>query len=325
MADVYITSASTNFVVIDEPVSSPAFRTIRRLRRRKLAVVCFAIIVTLYLIGIFAPWIAPYGYSEQNLDISFQGPSWEHPFGTDRNGRDMMSRSIFAMRTTVVVTLATIATGGIMLPLTLGMLAGYRRGMTDSIIMRAGEILSALPGLPMLVLINVSLRPRFVDFIESVEDRIGTSWFTDTGFADYFLIFFVLSLFGWVGGARLIRTQVFTLRGADYVTAAEAFGASTPRILFRHLLPGVLPLIIVGLSAGLGAIAVAEIGLTFIGVGIQPPNPSFGALITDGAPRSVFENHPQLLLVPGGIVCLLILSFNLLGDAVNDVLTSKHR
>lgn len=321
----YVDTSSMTEYVEEQPAPSPGFRTIRRLMRRKLAVVCLIVIVTLYLIGIFAPWIAPYGYAEQNLDASFQGPSWEHPFGTDRNGRDMMSRCMFAMQTTVAITLATILTGGIMLPLTLGMLAGYRRGMTDSIIMRTGEILSALPGLPMLVLITVSLRPRFVGWVENIEEKIGTNWFTDTGFADYFLIFFVLSLFGWVGGARLIRTQVFTLRGADYVTAAEAFGAGTPRILFRHLLPGVLPLIVVGLSAALGAIALAEIGLTFIGVGIQPPHPSFGALIADGSPRSVFENHPQLLLIPGGVVCLLILSFNLLGDALNDVLTTRNR
>jgi ABC-type dipeptide/oligopeptide/nickel transport system permease subunit len=304
---------------------SPGFRTLRKLLKRPLAVTCLIVIITLYMVGILAPWIAPYGYAEQNLDISFQGPSMEHPFGTDRNGRDLMSRTIWAMRTTVVVTLATICTGGILLPLTLGMLAGYRRGMTDSVIMRTGEILASLPGLPMLILINATLRPRFVDWAENLGEKIGTTWFTDSGFADYFLIFFVLSLFGWVGGARLIRTQTLTLRGADYVRAAESFGASTPRILFRHLLPGVMPLIILGLSAGLGAIALAEIGLTFIGVGIQPPQPSFGALIADGSPRTVFENHPELLLVPGTVVILLLLSFNLLGDAMNDVMTSKHR
>lgn len=313
------------YVPIDTPSTSPAFRTVRRLLTRKLAVVCLLVIVTFYVVGIFAPFLAPYGYSDQNLDLSFQGPSWAHPFGTDRNGRDLLSRCMFAMRTTTVVTLATVATGGVLLPLTLGMLAGYRRGFTDAIIMRIGEILSSLPGLPMLVLINVSLRPRFVDWVEAFEGWLGTTWFTDTGFADYFLIFFVLSLFGWVGGARLIRTQVFTLRGAEYVRAAESFGASTPRILFRHLLPGVMPFIIVGLSASLGSIALAEIGLTFIGVGIQPPNPSFGALITDGSSRSVFENHPQLLLIPGAVVIALVLAFNLLGDALNDVLTSKHR
>ncbi len=313
-----------DYVVVEES-RSPGGRTLRRLLRRKLAVVCLSIIVVLYGAGALAPFIAPYGYAEQNLDISFQGPSLDHPFGTDRNGRDLMSRSMFAMRTTVVVTLATVATGGILLPLTLGMLSGYRRGLTDSAIMRTGEILSSLPGLPMLVLINVTLRPRFVDWVEGFEDRLGTHWFTDTGFANYFLIFFVLSLFGWVGGARLIRSQVFMLRNADYVLAAESFGASTWRVLFRHLLPGVMPLIIVGISASLGSIALAEIGLTFIGVGIQPPNPSFGALITDGAPRTVFQHHPQLLLVPGGVVALLILSFNLLGDAANDVITSRSR
>ena len=313
-----------DYLVLEES-ASPAWRTFRRLFRRKLAIVCLAVIVVLYGVGALAPVIAPYGYAEQNLDISFEGPTFDHPLGTDRNGRDLLSRSIFAMRTTVVVTLATVATGGILLPLTLGMLSGYRRGPTDSIIMRTGEILSSLPGLPMLVLINVTLRPRFVDWVEGVEGWLGTNWFTDTGFADYFLIFFVLSVFGWVGGARLIRSQVFTLRNADYVLAAEAFGASTWRVLFRHLLPGVMPIIIVGLSASLGSIALAEIGLTFIGVGIQPPNPSFGALITDGAPRTVFQNHPQLLLIPGGVVALLILSFNLLGDALNDVITSRSR
>jgi ABC-type dipeptide/oligopeptide/nickel transport system permease subunit len=164
-----------------------------------------------------------------------------------------------------------------------------------------------------------------VEWAEDLGEKVGTTWFTDSGFADYFLIFFVLSLFGWVGGARLIRTMTLTLRGADYVRAAESFGASTPRILFRHLLPGVMPLIILGLSAGLGTIALAEIGLTYIGVGIQPPQPSFGALIADGSPRTVFENHPELLLVPGTVVVLLLLSFNLLGDAMNDVMTSKHR
>lgn len=312
-------------VALEAGAATPGFRTIRRLLRRPLAVICIVIIVTLYSVGIFAPWIAPYGYATQNLNISFEGPSMDHPLGTDRNGRDLLSRTIWAMRTTVIVTAATIAAGGIVLPLTLGMLAGYRRGMTDSVIMRSGEILASLPGLPMLILINVTLRPRFVDWCENLGEKIGTTWFTDSGFADYFLIFFVLSMFGWVGGARLIRTQTLALRNADYVRAAESFGASTPRILFRHLLPGVMPLIIVGLSAGLGAIALAEIGLTFIGVGIQPPHPSFGALIADGSPRTVFEHHPELLLVPGTVIVLLLLSFNLLGDALNDVLTSRHR
>ncbi len=300
-------------------------RAIRHLLRKKIAVVCLIVIAAFYVIGILAPWIAPYGYSEQNLDLSFDGPSWAHPFGTDRNGRDVLSRNMFAARTTVIVTLATVSTGSILLPLTFGMLAGYRGGWIDATINRIGEILASMPGLPMLILINVTLRPRVVSWVENVEDLVGWSWMTRSGFADYFLIFFVLSLFGWVTGARLIRAQVLTLRGSEFILAAEASGASTKRVLFQHLLPNILPLVVVGLSASLGAIAGTEIALTFLGVGIQPPHPSFGALITDGASRSVLENHPELLLVPALTVASLVFAFNLLGDALNDVLTPRSR
>jgi peptide/nickel transport system permease protein len=304
---------------------SPWGRAIRRLLRKRIAVACLIVIAIFFSCGIFAPWVAPHGYADQDLDNSFAGPSWEHPLGTDRNGRDTLSRNIFAARTTTVVTLATLSTGFVLLPLTLGMLAGYRRGWVDALIMRMGEILSSLPGLPMLVLINATLRPRFVDGVERVEDWIGTNALTSSGFADYFLIFFVLSLFGWVGGARLIRTQVMTLGDSEYILSARASGASTMRILFSHILPNVMPLVVVGASAALGAIALTEIGLTFLGVGIQPPHPSFGALITEGASRIVLENHPQLLLVPALVVGSMIFAFNLLGDSMNDVLTPRAR
>jgi ABC-type dipeptide/oligopeptide/nickel transport system permease subunit len=309
----------------DPPATSPTMRAVRRLLRKKIAVACICFIALFYAVGILAPLVAPYSYSDQDLDASFQGPSWAHPLGTDRLGRDTLSRNIHAMRTTVIVTAATVATGSILLPLTLGMIAGYRRGFADALINRTGEILASLPGLPMLVLINATMRPRFVEWVEDVEGVVGWDGMSESGFADYFLIFFVLSLFGWVGGARLIRTQVLTLRRSEYVIAAEMNGASTLRILFRHLLPGVLPLVIVGASASLGAIAAAEVGLTFLGVGVQPPQPSFGALITEGASRIALDHHPQLLLVPGSIVMVSIFTFNLLGDALNDVLTPRAR
>lgn len=298
-------------------------RSLRRLLRRKLAVICLVVIAVFYSAGILAPVVAPYSYTHQNLDLSFGGPSLHHPFGTDRNGRDMLSRTIFAARTTVIVTAATFATGFVLLPVTLGMIAGYRRGFADALINRTGEILASLPGLPMLVLINSTMRPRFEDAVSSFEDLIHYHALTSSGFADYFLIFGVLSLFGWVGGARLVRTQVLTLRGSEFILAAEASGASTRRVLFQHILPNIMPLVIVGASSSLGSIALSEIGLTFLGVGIQPPHPSFGALITDGAARSVLENHPELLIVPATVVASLIFAFNLLGDALNDVFTSR--
>ncbi|MDP9236896.1 MAG: ABC transporter permease [Chloroflexota bacterium] len=300
-------------------------RSVRKLLRKRIAVACLAVIALFYVVGAFAPLIAPYGYASQNLDLSFNGPSLHHPLGTDRNGRDSLSRNIYAARTTVIVTVATVATGFVLLPVTLGMLAGYRRGFVDAAINRTGEILGSMPGLPMLVLINVTMRPRFDRWLVHVEDGIHYHGLTSSGFADYFLIFFVLSLFGWVSGARLIRAQVLTLRESEFILAAEASGASTGRILWQHILPNIMPIVIVGASAGLGGIAGTEIALTFLGVGIQPPHPSFGALITDAAPRTVLQNHPQLLLVPATIVASLIFAFNLLGDALNDVFTSRAR
>jgi ABC-type dipeptide/oligopeptide/nickel transport system permease subunit len=319
-------------------------RASRRLMRKRIAVACLAVILSIYTLGILAPWIAPYGYSEQNLDASFEGPSSAHWLGTDRNGRDTLSRNLYAARTTVIVTIATVATGSVLLPLSLGLLAGYRGGWIDELINRIGEILASLPGLPMLLLIAVTLRPRVTGWLEDVESVLIADWMkpgmeflrlcgtadaiatcdhplTDSAFDDYFLIFFILSLFGWVGGMRLIRAQTLTLRGSEYVLAARASGASTARILYQHLLPNTLPLMVVGISASLGAVAGSEIALTFLGVGIQPPGASFGALINDGASRIALEHHPALLLVPGIIVASLIFAFNLLGDAVNDVIT----
>jgi ABC-type dipeptide/oligopeptide/nickel transport system permease subunit len=319
------TAASAAEPTFDVHGESLTRRTIRRVLRSRVAVACLIVITLFYTVGILAPYVAPYGYSEQNLDLSFDGPSLEHPLGTDRNGRDMLSRVIYATRTTAIVTIATVATGFIVLPVTLGLLAGYRGGTVDWVINRVGEILASMPGLPMLILITATIRPRFNDGVEKVQDWVGWDFLTESAFSDYFIIFLVLSLFGWVGGMRLVRTQVLGLRTSEFVLAARASGASTWRILFQHLLPNVLPLVIVGASASLGGIALTEIGLTFLGVGIQPPHASFGALITDGASRVALDNHPQLLIVPAVAVASLIFAFNLLGDVLNTVVTSRSR
>ena len=300
-------------------------RALRRLLHKKIAVICIVAITLFYAVGLLAPLIAPYGYNDQNLDLSFHGPTLHHILGNDRLGRDTLSRNMFAARTTVVVTLATLATGFIILPVLLGLLAGYRGGFVDALINRGGEILASLPGLPMLVLISATMRPRFNRWIADVEGVVHWHGLTSSGFSDYFLIFGVLSLFGWVSGMRLIRAQVLTLRRSEYVLAAEASGASTWRVLRQHLLPNVMPLIVVSASASLGAIAGSEVALTFLGVGVQPPHASFGALITDGASRIALEHHPELLLVPGAVIATLIFAFNLLGDALNDVFTPGAR
>jgi peptide/nickel transport system permease protein len=300
----------------------PLAVAMRRLLRKKVAVAALAFIAVFYFCGVFAPWVAPHSFTDQDLDNVLQGPSWEHPFGTDRLGRDMLSRVIWASRTTVVVTVATLVTGGIILAVGLGLLAGYVGGKVDTAVMRLGDVLFALPGLPMLIMINATLgdRVRGMGWLKTLEDTLRIE-----GFPDYVLIFGALSLFSWVGGARVIRSQVLALRETEYVQAARAMGASTARIIVHHLLPNVSNIVIVSLSASLGAIATTEIALTWFGVGIQPPTPSFGAMLFEGGSIRTLQADPHLLLVPAAVVAALIFSFNLLGDALTDILTPHAR
>jgi ABC-type dipeptide/oligopeptide/nickel transport system permease subunit len=315
-------AVGTHDVAAPGPSRSPFGLAVRRLLRKKIAVLALAYIAVFYFCGLFAPVVAPQSYTKQDLDHVSEGPSLSHPLGTDPLGRDMLSRVIWASRTTVIVTVATLVTGGLVLSVSLGLLAGYLGGIVDTAIMRVGDVFFALPGLPMLILINATVKPKVVDqaWIKDLE-----GWLRVDGLPDYLVIFGALSLFAWVGGARVIRSQILALRETDYVVAARAMGASVWRVIFRHLLPNVSNIIIVSLSAGLGGIAGTEIALTWFGVGIQPPTPSFGTMLYEGGSIRTLQAYPHLLLVPGAVVAALIFSFNLLGDALTDILTPRAR
>ena len=291
----------------------------RRLRRKKLAMVSLVIIAVIYGAGIFAPLLAPYSYTQTNLDIPRQGPSREHPLGTDTLGRDMLSRAMYSARTTLIVTTAVVLSGSLIIGNGLGLLSGYRGGWVDSLIMRVGDVFSSLPGLVMLILINATLGSRVTEAVRGLEGMTGLSGLVASGLPSYLLVFSAMSLFFWVGTARLIRAQILQLRERDFITAAEALGASPGRVIKSHLLPNVAFLIILQISATLGGIAGSEIVLTWFGVGVQPPAASFGAMLFEGSGTRTFQENPHLLLVPGGIVTLLLFAFSLLGDALNDV------
>ncbi len=254
-----------------------------------------------------------------------EGPSWDHFFGTDRNGRDLFSRALFSARTTLVFSVLAFLFGNAFLGLGLGLLAGYKGGKVDALIMRIGDVILGIPGLLVLIVISASLREQWTEWWESVGAFIGTDFFIDQGIDHITLLFFALSFTGWVLTARFVRAQTLALRETEFILAAESIGAGTTRILIRHLFPSVLPWIIVGMSASLGAAAGAEVGLTFLGLGIQPPTSSFGAMIATAGGVTTFQLHPHMLLVPGVIIALLIYSFNLLGDAVNDVVNPRGR
>ena len=318
----------------------PARRTVKgrnqlvmafgRLRRKRLGMIALTIICLIYLAGIFAPALDTHGYSDTNLRKVQQGPDTENFLGTDRLGRDTYSRLLWGIQTTVIVTVATLLTGALFLGLTLGLIAGYFRGAADTLIARAGELVSAFPDILLIILLAATVRPRVLDFVRSFEDNSGISGLISSGFVDFVVIGIALLPLSWFGTMRLVRGQVLQLRDADYVEAARAMGTSTPGILFRHILPNVISPLIVTVSFGMGAVAGTEIALSFFGLGVQPPRPSIGVMIAEATGRgstatSVLTQHPEQLLAPIAVVWLLIFSWNILGDALTDVFNPRSR
>ena len=304
---------------------APSFRVLRRLSRRPVAVVAVLVILSIYTAGILAPFVAPYGFSEADFAHRFAAPSLDHPLGTDLLGRDTLSRAIWSAQTTLIISATSVLAGGLALGVTMGMLAGYRGGRLDAFIMRLADALYSVPTILLLLIINATLKDKVNDLFGNIEDATGIGGLASSGMPSYFLVFGALSIFGWVGIARLVRSQVLSLRETDYVLAARAAGASTARILFRHLLPNLTNLLTVAITLSLGAVAGAEVGLTFLGIGVQDPHPSFGAMIFQGAGLTTLRAHPTLIMVPAVAVASLMLSFNLLGDALTDVLSPRRR
>lgn len=308
----------------------------RRLRQKKIAMTMISIIVVIYATGILAKPISTHSYSETDLFHTQEGPSRDHILGTDRLGRDLFTRVVWGVQTTVILTIITVGTGGIILGVTLGMVAGYFGGKADAVIMRVGEVVAAFPGILLVILIAATLRPRIVGWTRDFEDWSNfPDWspfggLVESGFVDYFVVAIALLPFAWYGMMRLVRGQVLAIRNADYIEAARAVGVSTPRLLFSHILPNITGTIIVTASAGMGAIAGSELVLSFLGIGVQPPRPSLGFMISDVSGRgtavvSVIQNHPEQLLAPIAVIWLLIFSWSLLGDALNDVFNPRTR
>jgi ABC-type dipeptide/oligopeptide/nickel transport system permease subunit len=303
------------------------WRQARVLLRKKVAMVSLTFILIFYFCGIFAPLIAPYDPNEQPRPLTAElrnaGPSADHLLGTDALGRDILSRVFYAARTTLIFTLIVVLTGGVLIGLTLGLLAGYRGGWVDTVIMRVGEVLAGIPTLILMLAITAAFRSRITDFAFDLADNTWLSVEDARTVVQLGVLVLAAIPFAWIGSARLVRSQVLSIRESTYIESAEAVGASTKRILFRHIFPGVLPIFVVGLSAGMAGIALAEVSLSFLGLGIDPPASSFGSLIADGAGPRTFQNNPHLLLAPGIPVVLFFLSWNLLGDALVDVLEPR--
>jgi ABC-type dipeptide/oligopeptide/nickel transport system permease subunit len=271
----------------------------RRLIRNRLAVIGLVIVVTFLALAIFAPLIAPYGESEVvDARLARQAPSWTWPMGLDANGRDIFSRLLYGARVSLLVgVVAQVIV--LLIGLPVGAMAGYHSGWIGDVIMRIVDVIYAIP-LVLLVMLFLN-------------------WW-GSGLTNIFL---ALGIVGWVTMARLVRAQFLTLREQEYVKASRVSGAGGRYIVARHLLPNSLTPIIVALTFGIPEAIFLESAISFVGVGIQPPQASWGQMVGEGSRLGYIQSDPHMLLFPVLAIGLTMLGFTFLGDGLRDALDPK--
>jgi peptide/nickel transport system permease protein len=285
--------------------------TWRRFRKHRLAVIGMAIIVGLFVFSYLGPLLTPYGAIDiptedyaacRNLGLMERCPNGLHLLGTDTSARDYMTRLMQAGRVSltlaIVVTLLSQTLGTV-----IGGISGYLGGWVDSTIMRGVDFLLTLPLIPLLLVMYMMIPPAAVPGGSIV------------------VITFVLVVFGWMGTSRLVRGTVLSLRNQEFTEASKALGASSPRIISRHMLPNSLAPVIVAATLGVGGIVILEAALSFLGFGVQPPQPSWGNMLRD-VQTQMFE-EPLKVFYPGALIFLTSLSFNFVGDALRDALDPR--
>ena len=294
---------------------------LRRLSHNKTAMFGLVLILLFTFVGVFGEAVAPFDPLRQDLYAIATPPDMTHWFGTDELGRDMFSRILTGARTAMLVaTMVTFVAAG--LGTIIGLISAYAGGWIDTVLMRFADLLLAFPSFLLAAFINATLRPPYQNQMDRLSDATGISMFSGKAFVDYTLIFGALALVSWSGYARLIRGQVLSLREQEFVEAARSVGASTRIILFRHILPNSFAPIVVAISVNFGNAILAESALSFLGVGIQPPTPSWGQMIN--ANLDQWRYNPHLVMAPGIALALLILAFNFFGDGVADALNPRR-
>ena len=290
--------ATTEALGLEEHGLSQTALAWRRFRRHKLAMASLVLLLFIALVTIFAGVVAPYGFSEQHLDATLRGPSAKHLLGTDTLGRDEFSRLLYGGRISLLVGLGVAFSSGVLGTL-IGAAAGYYGGRLDNIVMRITDLVLSIPLLVILI----------------IASRV-----TSGGLRDIVL---VLSLFLWTPLARIVRGLFMSLKEKEFIEAARMLGASNRRIIFRHLVPNALGVIIVNVTLTVALAILTESLLSFLGFGIQPPTPSWGNMLEDG--RGLMTLAGWLVWFPGLAILVTVLSVNFLGDGLRDALDPTQR
>ncbi|HSY35454.1 MAG TPA: ABC transporter permease [Acidobacteriaceae bacterium] len=286
---------------MDEPLNPPSPLTslLRQAAHHPLAVAGCLVLAIFLICAIFAPWLAPHDPAQLNLSARLLPPSSAHWFGTDELGRDVLSRTLYGARISLLVAVAVVGislTAGSI----LGMLAGFYGGFIDTVInIYLTNAFLSLPGILLAVAIVAFLGPSLANLI------------------------LALALAGWVNYARLVRAQVLTVKQREYVQAARSMGATDLHLMLRHILPNILQPLLVQAAIGMAAAVLSEATLSFLGLGVQPPTATWGAMLNDA--RSHMFESPYLMFFPAIALALCVFSFNLIGDGLRDYLDPRTR
>lgn len=286
-------------------------RLARVARQKPLGTFGTLIVIAFLVIAVISPLIVPYN-ARESVSVPLEAPSSKHWFGTDALGQDVFSRVLQGSQISLVVALVVVSIY-MVIGTSLGIIAGYFQGPVDYVIQRSGEVWSAFPGLIALLLIVAILgKPT-----TSGGNLLSIGW-------DMRNLIFALSIGALFGGSRIIRGVTLQLKRTDYIMAARAIGAGDMRIIFRHILPNVMPFVIVNATAGVAAVILAEAALSFLGMGVSPGTPSWGQDLS-GRNRQFFRDAWWVAVAPGAAISLCVIGFNLMGDALRDILDPRLR
>jgi peptide/nickel transport system permease protein len=271
---------------------------LRRITKHNLALVGLIILIPMFLCAVLAPIISPHDPQEPDLKNILVGPSWSHPFGTDTLGRDVFSRVLYGSRISLLVGFVSVGIATL-IGIMVGAFSGYSGGVIDELVMRFVDLMMCFPTFFLILAVIALLEPSIWN------------------------IMIVIGLTNWMGIARLVRAEILSIKGKEYVLAAKAMGFSKKRIIFNHVLPNALSPVYVVATLGIGGAILTESALSFLGIGVQPPTASWGNILTQA--KDNIEVAWWLSLYPGLAIFLTVMGYNLLGEGLRDVFDPRRR
>lgn len=289
----------------NETIESPWRLAFRRLRKNKLAMTGLFVLIFMFIFSFIGPLLSPYNVIQTNILNANKAPSAQHWLGTDSIGRDVLLRLMLGGRISLLVGLVSVSIS-VIVGTTVGGLSGFYGGWVDNLLMRVADIFMAAPFFPILIILSAVMSDRKV----TPESRI-------------FIVMFIIGILSWAGLSRLIRGQILSLREQEFMQAAEALGIRDSRKIMKHLIPNVIPTIIVSATLGIGGAILTESALSFLGLGVNPPIPSWGNMIQAANNFYNLQFRPWLWIPPGVCIFVTVMSINLLGDGLRDALDPK--